>query len=43
MRYSYAMRCVLGFDGGGTKMDCVLMDETGAILARSALPGKPAS
>ena len=29
------MRCVLGFDGGGTKTDCVLMDETGAILARS--------
>src|SRR5690242_20570779 len=29
------MRYVLGFDGGGTKMDCVLMDETGAILARS--------
>jgi N-acetylglucosamine kinase-like BadF-type ATPase len=28
------MRCVLGFDGGGTKTDCVLMDETGAILAR---------
>jgi N-acetylglucosamine kinase len=29
------MRNVLGFDGGGTKTDCVLMDETGAILARS--------
>ncbi len=29
------MRCVLGFDGGGTKTECVLMDETGAILARS--------
>jgi N-acetylglucosamine kinase-like BadF-type ATPase len=29
------MRWVLGFDGGGTKTDCVLMDETGAILARS--------
>lgn len=29
------MRCVLGFDGGGTKTDCVLMDETGSILARS--------
>jgi glucosamine kinase len=28
------MRYVLGFDGGGTKTDCVLMDETGAILAR---------
>jgi N-acetylglucosamine kinase-like BadF-type ATPase len=29
------MRCVLGFDGGGTKTDCVLMDESGSILARS--------
>lgn len=29
------MRFVLGFDGGGTKTDCVLMDESGAILARS--------
>ena len=29
------MRFVLGFDGGGTKTECVLMDETGAVLARS--------
>lgn len=29
------MKCVLGFDGGGTKTECVLMDETGAVLARS--------
>jgi N-acetylglucosamine kinase len=29
------MRCALGFDGGGTKTECVLMDETGAILARA--------
>jgi len=29
------MRFVLGFDGGGTKTECVLMDETGAILARA--------
>lgn len=29
------MRYVLGFDGGGTKTDCVLMDETGVILART--------
>ncbi|HKV63733.1 MAG TPA: BadF/BadG/BcrA/BcrD ATPase family protein [Candidatus Acidoferrum sp.] len=29
------MRYVLGFDGGGTKTDCVLMDEVGGILARS--------
>lgn len=33
--YSFLMRYVLGFDGGGTKTECVLMDETGAILARS--------
>jgi N-acetylglucosamine kinase-like BadF-type ATPase len=35
VRYSYGMRCVMGFDGGGTKTDCVLMDETGSILART--------
>jgi glucosamine kinase len=29
------MRCVLGFDGGGTKTECVLMDEVKHILARS--------
>src|SRR5580698_132523 len=29
------MRFVLGLDGGGTKTDCVLMDEAGAVLARS--------
>jgi N-acetylglucosamine kinase-like BadF-type ATPase len=36
------MRLVLGFDGGGTKTDCVLMDESGAVLARSqAGPSNP--
>lgn len=30
------MRVVLGLDGGGTKTD-VLMDESGALLARDAL------
>jgi N-acetylglucosamine kinase len=35
LAYSLCMRFVLGFDGGGTKTDCVLMDESGAILARS--------
>jgi N-acetylglucosamine kinase len=30
------MRCVLGFDGGGTKTDCVLMDEARNILSRSS-------
>jgi N-acetylglucosamine kinase-like BadF-type ATPase len=29
------MRYVLGFDGGGTKTDCVLMDESRQILART--------
>ncbi|HEY2546301.1 MAG TPA: BadF/BadG/BcrA/BcrD ATPase family protein [Candidatus Acidoferrum sp.] len=29
------MRYVLGFDGGGTKTDCVLMDLSGTILAKS--------
>jgi N-acetylglucosamine kinase-like BadF-type ATPase len=29
------MRWVLGFDGGGTKTDCVLMDESRQIVART--------
>jgi N-acetylglucosamine kinase-like BadF-type ATPase len=29
------MRCVLGFDGGGTKTECVLMDERENVLARA--------
>src|SRR5256885_6760479 len=29
------MDYVLGFDGGGTKTECVLMDAAGKILARS--------
>ncbi len=33
--YANQMRYVLGFDGGGTKTECVLMDETGAVLART--------
>ncbi len=36
------MRCVLGFDGGGTKTECVLMDETGRVLSRGrAGPSNP--
>lgn len=32
----------LGFDGGGTKTDCVLMDSSGAVLARAtAGPSNP--
>jgi N-acetylglucosamine kinase-like BadF-type ATPase len=42
LAYAFCMRFVLGFDGGGTKTDCVLMDEAGAILARSqAGPSNP--
>jgi N-acetylglucosamine kinase-like BadF-type ATPase len=37
------MRYVIGFDGGGTKTDCVLMDETRAVLARARSgPSNPA-
>jgi glucosamine kinase len=37
------MRCVLGFDGGGTKTDCVLMSESRQILARTRSgPSNPA-
>src|ERR1700758_2692429 len=32
------MRCVLGFDGGGTKTECVAMDFSGNILARGRAP-----
>lgn len=36
------MHCVLGFDGGGTKTDCVLMDQSQRILARaSSGPSNP--
>jgi N-acetylglucosamine kinase-like BadF-type ATPase len=36
------MGFVLGFDGGGTKTDCVLMNASGAVLARSqAGPSNP--
>ncbi len=42
LAYAFCMRFVLGFDGGGTKTDCVLMDESPAILARSqAGPSNP--
>src|SRR5467141_1536544 len=33
--YALSMDYVLGFDGGGTKTECVLMDPAGKILARS--------
>ena len=31
--YAFHMRCVLGFDGGATKTECVLLNEAGTILA----------
>jgi N-acetylglucosamine kinase-like BadF-type ATPase len=41
--YSLDMRCVLGFDGGGSKTECVLMDDAGTVLARSRSgPSNPA-
>ena len=40
--YALYMRYVLGFDGGGTKTECFLMDEHGNILARAqAGPSNP--
>lgn len=42
LAYSVYMRFVLGFDGGGTKTDCVLMDASGKVLARAqAGPSNP--
>lgn len=32
------MKCVLGFDGGGTKTECVAMDFSGNVLARGRGP-----
>jgi len=33
--YAHGMEFVLGFDGGGTKTECVLMDAAGKIVART--------
>ena len=33
MAYAFQMRCVLGFDGGATKTECVLLNEAGNVLA----------
>src|SRR6266849_6515681 len=35
LAYAFSMRYVLGFDGGGTKTECVLTDPAGKIVARS--------
>lgn len=32
------MKCFLGFDGGGTKTECVVLNEVGAIIARGRGP-----
>jgi N-acetylglucosamine kinase-like BadF-type ATPase len=34
LKYPLLMRIAMGLDGGGTKTDCVLMDEAGRVLAR---------
>src|ERR1700720_126452 len=33
LAYAFQMRCVLGFDGGATKTECVLLNEAGNVLA----------
>jgi N-acetylglucosamine kinase-like BadF-type ATPase len=35
LAYAFHMRCVLGFDGGATKTECVLLNEAGNVLASS--------
>lgn len=35
LSYPLAMTFALGFDGGGTKTECVLVDESGAVASRS--------
>lgn len=32
------MKCFLGFDGGGTKTECVILNDSGAIIARGRGP-----
>jgi N-acetylglucosamine kinase-like BadF-type ATPase len=42
MAYSFRMSYVLGFDGGGTKTECVLMDSSDHVVARTfAGPSNP--
>ena len=41
--YAFSVEYVLGFDGGGTKTECVLLDSLGSIVARSVSgPSNPA-
>ena len=40
--YAFYVEYVLGFDGGGTKTECVLMDSAGVVVARGiAGPSNP--
>jgi N-acetylglucosamine kinase-like BadF-type ATPase len=40
--YAFLMRYILGFDGGGTKTECILMNSENQILARTfAGPSNP--
>ncbi|MGH7186999.1 MAG: N-acetylglucosamine kinase, partial [Pseudomonadota bacterium] len=40
--YAFFMGCYLGFDGGGTKTECVALDESGALIgAGHAGPSNP--
>jgi len=34
LKYAFLMRIGMGLDGGGTKTDCVLMDDAGCIVGR---------
>src|SRR3984957_12017541 len=35
LAYAFSMRYVLGLDGGGTKTECVLMDESRQVVTSS--------
>lgn len=42
MPYALPMACYLGFDGGGTKTECVALDESGSFIGRGlAGPSNP--
>jgi glucosamine kinase len=41
LAYSLSMKLALGFDGGGTKTDCVLLDAGRGVLARNR--GRPSN
>jgi N-acetylglucosamine kinase-like BadF-type ATPase len=41
LAYAFSMRYVLGLDGGGTKTDCVLMDESRHVV--TSIRGGPSN